>query len=228
MSLDALIVYEDARHLVVDKPAGVPTAGDTLDQPGSLQHALMARARRMVWAIHQLDRDTSGLNLFVTRKSLVAPLSEALKRGEKSYLALTGPLPEGFPIRRLIDEPIGYLEALRRHGVTPQGKRARTRLEVLARSDQGALLRLELLTGRTHQIRAHLEHLGLGLLGDQRYASAEIARLAPRQMLHACSLKLDMAQERRRFFTPAPEAMAHAAESLGLSLPEPSTRDGGA
>ena len=224
--LSPRILFESKTALILDKPAGVPTAGDTLEQPGSAQHALMQRARRMVWAVHQLDRDTSGLNLFALRKSLVAPLTEALKRGQKTYLAITS-LPPGELLLSghvHIREPLAYSHALKRHVVDPAGKSAHSEVRVLSTSEahDAALLEITLHTGRTHQIRAHLASLGISIFGDSRYAQRGYTTRAPRQALHAWRLTLthDAIPLEMPISSPIPDDMREILGVSGLQVPD--------
>lgn len=224
--LSTCILFESKTILVLDKPSGVPTAGDTLEQPGSAQHALMKRAGRMVWAVHQLDRDTSGANLFTLRKSLVAPLTEALKRGRKTYLAITSLPPQGLisSEHAHIREPLAYSRELARHAVDPKGKPAHSEVRVLATStsQDAALLEVTLHTGRTHQIRAHLASLGISILGDARYAESAYTTRAPRQALHAWQLTLnhDALPLAMPITAPLPADLRAILDANGLQLPD--------
>ena len=85
-SLEARILLEEGGLLAVDKPHDLPTSGRALDDPDCLQWRLMRRAGGMVWAVHQLDADTTGVNLFTTERALVEPLKRAMV--EKRYLAV--------------------------------------------------------------------------------------------------------------------------------------------
>lgn len=188
------IAYEDADLLVVDKPAGVlvhpVVAGgrDTLVN-GVAHHLLRRGAGGTVHPVHRLDRDTSGLVLFATSPGVHARLegqlrSRALRRG---YLALadgTVAANEGE-----IDAPVGRdpLHPSRR-AVVPGGQPARTRVRVVERFPGATLLRLELETGRTHQVRVHLLHAGHPVLGDPWYGRRGLDRIA-RQALHAADLR---------------------------------------
>ena len=167
-------------------------------QPGSAQAALMARARRMVWAVHQLDRQTTGVNVFVRRKALVPVWSDALRAGTKTYLVWChGHVPQQ---RVEIREPLGWRKELGRHGVRADGKPAHTSARRVAHSRHGSLLEVSIHTGRTHQIRAHLSHLGHPIWGDTRYGSTapEDSPMA----LHAWRLDCG---ELGVFWAPCPE-----------------------
>lgn len=210
--VSGLILREADGLILINKPAGVPTASDKLDEPGSIQFDLMAHYRRMIWAVHQLDRDTSGLNVFVRRKKLVQAWVDAMRRGSKTYLALcSGRVEFG---RRVVDLPLGWIPETRRRGPLETGQAAKTVFEVIDRSDDATLLSARLLTGRTHQIRLHLEHLGHPLLGERRYIPEPCER-AGRQMLHAW--RLDARGE--RFMAPVPGDMMSLLGELGLELP---------
>lgn len=143
----------------------------------------------MAWALHQLDQDTSGLMLFATHKRLVALWqahwsSSAL---QKIYVALVhGRLPRR---RVLIDAP---LARARRSGsrpiiISPEGRPAQTEAIELTTTGSYSLIAARLITGRTHQIRAHLEHIGTPLLGEATYNSIPCG-FHPRQALHALAI----------------------------------------
>ena len=218
---DPRILWLDGEALAYDKPAGLSTSGLSLDDPDCLQHRLMRRFGRMVWAVHQLDKDTSGVNLFALERRAVRPLHLRMKPpgGRKLYLALVHGRPEDD--RFEVDAPIGFLdEERRRLGVHPSGKPARTRFHVLARGPAHALLAVALLTGRTHQIRIHLAHAGHPLVGEPWYRH-EPCRLARRQMLHAWELTLAPTgtQPERTIRAPVPVDLCEAAQRLQVPFP---------
>src|SRR5690606_29809603 len=139
-----LLAVEDG-VVAVDKPAGLSSIGLTLDDEACLQHLLLRHFDRMVWGVHQLDKATSGVNLFVLEKRLV----DARRRlrtppiGEKRYVALCSGRPA--LDRFSIESPIGYLDEDRRLlGVSPSGKAAATDVVVLARGEDASLLDVRL------------------------------------------------------------------------------------
>ena len=188
------VVYEDPHLLVVDKPAGVvvhPTPGQTA---GTLVHGLLDRGiaggdADRPGIVHRLDRDTSGL-LVVTRSAEAHAAMQALVRRrelEREYLALVRGHPRSRSGR--IEAPIGRdrHEPTRHSLDTPTPRDAVTHFEVERQLGERALLRIRLETGRTHQIRVHLEAIGLPVSGDPVYGVPHDLGLE-RQFLHATRL----------------------------------------
>jgi 23S rRNA pseudouridine1911/1915/1917 synthase len=204
------VVYEDEHLAVIDKPAGLvvhPAPGHWDD---TLVNALVARgttlgggAEGRPGIVHRLDRDTSGLMVVAktdqTHRRLGAAL--AARRIRRAYAALVWGHLDASPL--VIEAPLArHSRNRKRMAVVADGRTARTDAYVVARFGVVDLLRLELHTGRTHQIRAHLEHVGHPVVGDPIYAgggsrriggparvAAEtLARATPRQALHAAWL----------------------------------------
>ena len=187
------IVYEDEDLVVVNKAAGVPVhpgPGHFSDTIGNflLHYYDMAGVEADFHPVHRLDRGTSGL-LAVAKH---AHAQEVLKRQlhtpafRRLYLAVCQGAPE--PPAGVVDAPLGPKPgSLVEQMVRPDGKPARTRYETLAMYGDRALLRLELDTGRTHQIRVHMAYLGHPLTGDFLYGE-EDRQLIPRPALHSWRL----------------------------------------
>jgi 23S rRNA-/tRNA-specific pseudouridylate synthase len=215
--LERRILREDGDVIVVDKPSDLPTSGRSLDDDDCLQRALIVRGGGMVWAVHQLDADTSGVNLFTTQRELVEPLKRALGApgARKLYLAIAHGSPT-WDARECL-EPIGAIDE-RSLGVTPDGRPARSRLRVLARSKGHVLFAVEIETGRTHQIRIHASHLGHPLVGEEWYRDPPCS-LHPRQALHARSMRiggpipLDVK-------APVPDDLGALMGTVGLDPPD--------
>ena len=213
--VEPLILYERDHLIAVNKPPWIPSTGRTLDDPECLQHKLIARNRgKMIWAVHQLDALTSGVNLFVARKSLVAVMTERLKRfGTKSYVAVCHGAPD--LDRQRVDVPLGWVQALGRRGVTEEGQRAVSDVTVLSRAADAALIEVVLHTGRTHQIRIHMAHLGHPLFGEARYRDPASEGHA-RNALHAASLSFK--DDQTRIEAPLPDDLRELAGRLGLDV----------
>ena len=211
------IVYEDQDLLVVNKAAGVPVhpgPGHFDDTLGKflLRHYDQEGEEADFHPVHRLDRGTSGL-LAVAKH---AHAQESLKNQlhtpafRREYLAVCLGAPE--PPAGAVDAPLGPKPgSLVEQMVRPDGKAARTRYETLAVHKDRALLRLELDTGRTHQIRVHMAHLGHPLAGDFLYGTEDRA-LISRPALHSWKLSLchPITGETMTFTAPMP------ADMLGL------------
>ncbi len=247
-SLDFGVVFEDAHLLVVSKPPFLPVhpgAGhrdnslidqvhaylEVQDRPGAFRPALA----------HRIDRDTSGLLLIGKQAEALRALSEMIKRGavHKRYLALAGGRPRP-------PQGVWNLDVQRRDvpgaGRRPYAKRRRaaagrtayrvaaTRQLRLSKRDRHpfSLLVLELLTGRTHQIRSHLEQMGHPLAGDRRYGDRDLNRVLRerfalrRQFLHAFRLELDhpVTGNPLRLVSPYPPDLEPLARTLKLGVPD--------
>lgn len=192
--LDLPRLFEDEHLLILDKPAGllsVPAPGS--DEDSALAH-VAAYARRLrrgafVRAVHRLDRETSGaLALALSREAASGLIAQFRQhRIERRYLAVVAGSPRGES--GVVDAAIRERYEAGRRGVARPGepaRPARSRWRVVERLPRGALLEVELETGRQHQVRAHLAHLGLPVLGDRVYGPD--ARRAPRVLLHAAVL----------------------------------------
>jgi 23S rRNA pseudouridine1911/1915/1917 synthase len=231
------IVWQDADLAVIDKPAGLvvhPAAGH---RSGTLVNALLHQVRDLSGIggvlrpgiVHRLDKDTSGLLLIAKNDDAHRALSDALKRREikRAYLAACWGHLAGDTAS--VDAPIGRHPTDRKKmGVVADGRHARTHFRRLERWRAADLLRAELETGRTHQIRVHLLHLGHPVVGDATYApgrekafggperawAAAFAKRVPRQFLHAAELRFlhPRTGEAMRFEAPLPPDLATAAE----------------
>jgi 23S rRNA-/tRNA-specific pseudouridylate synthase len=221
--LERRIVHDAEGVVVVDKPWGLPSTGRRLNCPDSLQYALVQRHVAMVWAVHQLDADTTGLNVFVTRRHLVPRWQERMRfpRGEKTYLAVVHGEPEvGGSEWQVVDAPIGVVreEPSRCLGVAAGGRPARTRLRVLAARGGFSALELRLETGRTHQVRIHLASIGHPLVGERWYREAPCTA-HPRQALHAWRLRFADAIRPGELVAALPDDLRGLLDRLGFDVP---------
>ncbi len=225
--------YEDAALLVIDKPAGLvahPAAGN---RDGTLVNALLHRCPELALLpraglVHRLDKDTTGL-LVVARNlsahtALVAQLQA--RTIEREYLAVVNGLPV---TGGKVDAPVGRHPVDRqRMAVTPGGRLAVTHYRILRRFRAHTLLQVKLETGRTHQIRVHMAHIRLPLLGDPVYGGR--LRIPPgasvpcietiqhfrRQALHAERLALThpLSGERMEWRVEVPPDLAELLVAL--------------
>jgi len=189
------IVFEDDALLVIDKPAGVAVHGGSGVAFGVIEQLRAARPQaRFLELVHRLDRDTSGLLMLAKRRASLLALHAMLRegRGRKHYLALVaGNWPNDRQHLRLALTKWLTKTGERRVRVDESGQPAHTIVEVVQRFGTATLLRAELRTGRTHQIRVHLASAGFAIVGDDKYGEATTTRVAPgfrRMFLHAHSL----------------------------------------
>jgi tRNA pseudouridine32 synthase/23S rRNA pseudouridine746 synthase len=184
------LLYQDKDVLVVDKPSGL------LSNPGkgaALADCVLSRLQQQfdsIYLIHRLDLATSGLMVFAKRRKAEAELKQqfATRRVSKTYLAVVA----GCPL-----QPVGSLNwpLAADPGQPPKnkvclnhGKAALTHYRQLWSNGERTLLQLKPITGRSHQLRVHLQTLGHAILGDTLYAEPAIVQQADRLLLHACAL----------------------------------------
>ncbi|MFY8082267.1 MAG: RluA family pseudouridine synthase [Rubrivivax sp.] len=195
-SLQLEVVFEDAQVLVLDKPVGLVVHPAPGHWSGTLLNGLLAHHPASVQLpragiVHRLDKDTSGLMMVGKTLQAVTGLTRAIasRQVQRQYTALVhGVMSPGV---RTVQAPIGRDPASRvRMAVHPTGRPARTDVQVLASAQGITAVRCRLHTGRTHQIRVHLSHLGHPLVGDRLYGGADALGLQ-RQALHACRLAFE-------------------------------------
>lgn len=198
-AIDVDVVHEDDDLIVVSKPAGLVVHPAHGHHAGTLVNALLHRCHDLSGIggeqrpgiVHRLDKDTSGLLIVAKNDAAHVELSRQLKHKliKRIYVALVQgsvPMDEG-----VIDAPIGRSARDRKKMAVVAGARAaRTHFRVLERMTGHTLIELSLETGRTHQIRVHLAHIGHPVVGDSQYGSANSGRKLGlgRQFLHATSL----------------------------------------
>jgi 23S rRNA pseudouridine1911/1915/1917 synthase len=219
------IAYEDEHLLVVDKPAGLVVHPAKGHREGTLAQLLAGTAAggedpARAGIVHRLDRDTSGLLVVARSDEIHAKLQELLRerRLKREYLALV----QGRPPSRTgtIEAPIGRDPRVRTRmavgGHFP--REARTRFELERTLGRFSLLRLRLDTGRTHQIRVHLQAIGHPVAGDPEYGAAGLLGLQ-RQFLHATRLAFPhpVGGQPVDVRSPLPEDLREALERAELA-----------
>jgi 23S rRNA pseudouridine1911/1915/1917 synthase len=236
-AIDLDIVYEDACLILINKPAGLvvhPAAGNP---DGTLQNALLHHDPELIQLpragiIHRLDKETTGLLVIARTPAAHKALVEQLQAREfdREYRAVaTGVMTAGGSV----DEPIGRHPTQRiKMAVHRAGKEAVTHYRVLERFRAHTYLKINLETGRTHQIRVHMAHLRYPLVGDPVYAGRlrqpagaseqlrEALRRFRRQALHALKLGLTHPEsgEWMEWESPLPEDMQLLLEALRADL----------
>lgn len=205
------IVYEDADLLIIDKPAGQLVHPTTREALGTVANAVLGlyeeRGTRLDFhPCHRLDRNTTGLLLIAKHPEVQYQMAKQ-NTLTREYLALIDGKPT--PTEGMIDAPIARaLPSIILRCVSPDGKPARTHYKTAWTNGRHTLLHLRLETGRTHQIRVHLAHLGHPLLGDDLYGGS--TDLIPRHALHSAHLTLihPRTGEKLSVASPLPNDMA--------------------
>ncbi len=227
------ILLEDASLLAIDKPAGVAVHGGSGISEGVIEALRADRpAEPFLELVHRLDRETSGVLLLARRRGALVDLHAQIREGQtdKRYLALVrGHMTGG---TRKIDLPLTrhLLEGGdRRVTVDPQGQPSKTLVKPLARHGGFTLVEAQLLTGRTHQIRVHLAHIGFPICGDDKYGDFTLNKTLAREglkrmFLHAAKLVFRHPVSGTEVIVQAPlppelQAFLARADGAGKSAP---------
>jgi 23S rRNA pseudouridine1911/1915/1917 synthase len=215
------VVFEDEHLLVLDKPAGLVVHPAPGNWSGTMLNGLLARDPKAMLLpragiVHRLDKDTSGLMVVARTRAAMDALVQRIAAREvvRQYFALAHRAWAGGPARH-VDAPIGRDPRNRlRMAVVEGGRAATTFFELLQNAPDGCWVRATLGTGRTHQIRVHMAHIGHPLVADELYGGVPAAGLS-RQALHAYRLALTHPATGRplEFHAPLPADLRHA---LGL------------
>ena len=215
-AMEASIVFEDARLLAINKPAGVASHGGSGISFGAIETLRALRPKESLELVHRLDRDTSGL-LVVSRKRAALVELQSLMREEggiaKRYLALlTGRMPDGV---MSVDAPlhVGLRQGGERHvQVNASGKPSLSHFRALERRGGQSYCEVRIETGRTHQIRVHAQHIGHPVAGDGKYGDEAVNKRLREQVglkrmfLHASTLEFALDGGRAPYLLNAPLA----------------------
>ena len=222
------ILFEDNDLIVINKPAGLVVHPGAGHREHTLVNALLnycsslsgIGGKERPGIVHRLDKETSGCLVVAKNDATHRGLSRqfADRTVEKIYLALVAGRvrkPAG-----IIEEKIGRhpVHRQRMSAAAPRGRAAKTEYRVLRSSDRASLVECRLHSGRTHQIRVHLHHLGHPVIGDKVYARA--AKDFSRQMLHAWKLgfRHPRTGESKSFAAPLPDDFSHALAANALEF----------
>jgi RluA family pseudouridine synthase len=215
------LLYEDSNYLALNKASGINSQRTPYQLKGTVEYAVSLYLKESGSAeparvIHRLDRGTSGVMFFPKNKPAATYIASELKesRVEKVYWAIVSDLPE--EQQWSVDAPIGKLNKFR-YGVTLPGKPSVTGFRVISTSGRYALIEARPVTGRTHQIRVHLTHCGLPIVGDAPYGGAP----AERMMLHCRSMSFQGSRgEPIHATAPLDETFTKFCNKIDLILPE--------
>jgi 23S rRNA pseudouridine1911/1915/1917 synthase len=226
------VIYEDPHIIVLNKPPGLVVHPAPGNYTGTLVNALLHHygslpssgagpeetERERAGIVHRLDKDTSGVMVVARTREALSALSGQFKNRvvRKRYLALVaGVIKKGSGSVELgLGRHVKERKKMSVH--THSAREAVTMYVVKERYRDATLVEVEIKTGRTHQIRVHMAHIGHPVLGDRVYGGSRAAKLAERQMLHAESLSLLHPETGHpmTFTTPPPEDMREMMEKL--------------
>jgi 23S rRNA pseudouridine955/2504/2580 synthase len=231
--MERLVVHEDSSVFVLNKPSGIPTQGGSgiARHIDGLLEALQGKKRQRPRLVHRLDRDTSGVLVVARTLPAAAALAESLRRRDarKIYWALTKgvPIPHRGVVRLALAKESGFGKHGRDERMAPvdedsaDAKSATTHYAVMGTAaNQYAWVALRPITGRTHQLRAHLAHLGTPIVGDFKYGGENakgLGELEDRLHLHARSIDIAHPEGGRLKATASlPPHMLHAWRLFGF------------
>lgn len=227
------IIHKDKDILVINKPPGLAVQGGSkvgkhLD---GLLPCLQFEAKEVPRLVHRLDKDTSGVMLLARHRAAAAEIQKAFlhKEMQKMYLALVAGVPQPYAgeIESNLDKrALGEDSYEMVKSVDEDGKRAITRYRTIEHlAKKIALVELEPLTGRTHQLRVHMAEMGCPIVGDGKYGGKDAhvkggVELSGKLHLHAWKLILPaiFGKKEREFSAPLPQHFAASLDALGLKL----------
>ncbi len=220
-----VILFEDEALLVVDKPSGLAVHGGSGVSFGVIEALRQGRPdSKFLELVHRIDRDTSGVLMLAKKRAALVELHRQMQAGEieKHYRVLVKGL--WTERKRLVDLPLEKhvrSSGERRVNVGADGDRALTIFRLERRVGPYSLLDAELKTGRTHQIRVHLSHLGFPILGDDKYGDFALNKALPRQglkrmFLHSSRIivRHPLSREKVTFEAPLPEDLRQFVEII--------------
>ena len=226
------ILFEDSELIVVNKPAGMVVHPAPGHRTGTFVHALLNHCQGELMLsdpirpgiIHRLDKDTSGILIAAKTATAHFHIAKqfASRQVDKNYLAICCGRPPTGPIRAAIGRNPHHRKEMM--VVAEGGKEAESDLQIIAVQEKVSLVLVKPRTGRTHQIRVHLKHVGHPVLGDAVYGSPSLNRAldAPRLLLHAyrIGLRHPLTDEPLLFVAPIPDDFRQAIKKLfAVELP---------
>ena len=218
------IIYEDQALLVINKPAGVASHGGSGITFGVIEQLRRIRPEAYLELIHRLDKNTSGLLMIAKKRSILRHIHEQLRENhpQKIYLALSAvPWQEEITSVCLPLKHFRNQDQQKTVYVDENGKKAISLFHIVEQLKRHTLLKATLKTGRTHQIRVHMQSQQAPIAGDERYGNFKINKILQRKglkrmFLHAyqLSIKYPTNQERLLLEAPLPEDLQHFLKQL--------------
>jgi 23S rRNA pseudouridine955/2504/2580 synthase len=219
------ILYEDDALIAINKPAGVAVHGGSGVSFGVIEQLRQARPQaKFLELVHRLDRETSGILLLAKKRSALTHLHEQMREGKTDKRYLTLVLGQWKNQKQHVKLPLHKYttaEGERRVMVHREGQESHTVFALQKGWEAFSLLEAQLKTGRTHQIRVHLSHLGFPIAGDDKYGdfprNKELAKQGLKRMFlhaHAMALTHPLTGEPLRLMAPLPKELLSFVERL--------------
>ena len=221
----SLVLFKDENIIVLNKPSGIAVQGgtNTTRHIDGMSDALMYDLNERPKLVHRIDKDTSGILVLARNRHYAEILTKAFREHnlQKTYLALVA----GCPKQQNGEIKAALEKAGEKSIISKDGKQALTQFEVLDNAGaKFALVAAAPLTGRTHQIRAHMEYIGCPIVGDDKYFGAarqKFANISDKLHLHAYKIDLsDLYQKKLIITAPLPDYFKADLEAIGLSFRE--------
>lgn len=220
----SLVIYKDDNIIVLNKPSGLAVQGgtNTLHHVDGMLDALKFEKEDAPKLVHRIDKETSGVLVLARDRKNAEILTKAFRERDlnKTYLALV----RGSPKKTQGEIKANLLKAGEKMKVDADGKKAITEYKVLdATGNKFALIEAKPMTGRTHQIRAHLEYLGVPIVGDDKYfgkGREKFAMLKDKLYLHAYKIDLSGIYRNLQITAKLPDYFIEALTILGLNFKE--------
>ena len=218
----SLLIYKDENIIVLNKPSGLAVQGgtNTLHHVDGMLEALKFEKEEAPKLVHRIDKETSGILVLARDRKNAEVLTRAFKERDldKTYLALV----RGCPQKLSGEVKANLLKVGEKMKVDNEGKKALTEYRVVDMvGNKFALVEAKPMTGRTHQIRAHLEYLGTPIVGDDKYFGEKRERigiLKDKLYLHAYKIDLSSIYKNLRITAKLPDYFAEALTTLGLEI----------
>ncbi len=220
--IKSLVVYKDENIIVLNKPSGLAVQGgtNTKHHIDGMLNALSFEKKEAPRLVHRIDKDTSGILVLARDRKNAEILTRAFKEKDinKTYIAVVQGKPK--KDKMIIDAPL--LKSGEKMIVSPEGQKSLSEMEVLdCTGNKVALVKLSPKTGRTHQLRVHMQYIGNPIIGDDKYGNREkFNDVANKLHLHAYKIDLSSIYKELVVKAMLPDYFNETLATLGLELPE--------
>ncbi|MGK9475704.1 RluA family pseudouridine synthase [Melioribacter sp. OK-6-Me] len=212
------IIYEDDSLIAVNKPEGIAAIPESNNMAINLYKMLSEKYGRKIYVVHRLDKEVSGIIIFAFNSETHRELNLLFesRNVQKTYKALIIGKPEAD--EGIINYPLRQFGSGRMGVDHEKGKPSETYYEVLKYYNGHALVKLNPLTGRRHQLRVHMYSIGCPIAGDLKYGNREVQKKYPRLMLHAESIRFDYGGKSYRLRVDLSDSFNRVLENINTNF----------